>query len=327
MDIATLRARGVSTTPLGRLSNLLRRFLWRFQAAYFGAVLEETAALRTEVAQTAALAAEAAARAAEAAAAPPAPPADASAGSGPVLAALRKDLMAIAHRLASLEERGEPAGDTARPCYAHCGEDRIVAYLLRIAGAPQAIRYLDIGAAIPDGDSNTFLFYRDGGSGVLVEADPAYLPAYAARRPRDAVEAVAVVPAARRPPGGTVEVLLAENPGWTSVLPERIEEAARRGKGGLRERITVPAATIGEILDRHFAGQELHLLSLDVEGIDEEVVREIDFARHRPWVIVIETMGAPGPESFLAGHGYALYADTHVNRIFVRRDVLERAAH
>ncbi|MBR0659120.1 FkbM family methyltransferase [Neoroseomonas oryzicola] len=237
--------------------------------------------------------------------------------------------MAIAHRLASLEERGEPAGpgEAARPSYAQCGEDRIVAYLLRIAGAPQAIRYLDIGAAIPDGDNNTFLFYRDGGSGVLVEAEPAYLPAYAALRPRDAVEAVAVVPAARRPPGGTVEVLLAENPGWTSVLPERIEEAARLGKGGLRERITVPAATIGEILDRHFAGQELHLLSLDVEGIDEEVVREIDFARYRPWVIVIETMGAPGPEAFLAGHGYALYADTHVNRIFVRRDVLERAAH
>ncbi|NMJ40774.1 FkbM family methyltransferase [Roseomonas sp. JC162] len=312
MDLIDLRRRGLSPTLRGRLTNPIRRILWRLESPYFAALLDEIGTLRAELR-----------------ALPPSPPPPAPPGPDPDVDGLRKDMMAVAHRLASLEDglAPPPPAEPPRPSYAQCGEDRIIAYLLRITGAPAAIRYIDLGAAVPDGDNNTYLAYRDGGSGVLVEADPAYLPAYAALRPRDAVEAVAVVPAARRPAGDTVEVLLAENPGWTSVLPERIEEAARRGKGGLRARITVPAATIGEILDRHFDGQDLHLMSLDLEGIDEEVLHEVDFARHRPWVIVIETMGAPGPETFLAGQGYALYADTHVNRIFVRRDVLARATH
>lgn len=324
MDLAELRERGRSTTLRGWITNPLRRLLWPLIAPYLAALLEPRIEERPRTdAERGALPQIDALRRAV----------DAARDDNEVVrrdnAAVRKDLGAVAHRLASLEDDADiPApGNGPRGSYAQCGEDRIVAYLLRVTGAPPAIRYLDIGAALPVGDSNTFLFYRAGGSGVLVEADPAYIAAYAEARPRDAVEALAVVPSSQRPADGTIELLLAADRGWTSVLPDRIDEAARRGKGGLRQRITVPAATIGDILDRHFAGQELHLLSIDVEGLDEAILRDVDFGRHRPWVIVLETMGAPGPEDFLGERGYALYADTHVNRIFVRRDVLGRAVH
>lgn len=323
IDIEALRARGVSPTMRGKITNPVRRLLWPFIAPYFAALLERMAANPHQV---------------------DARPQD-HFGNGNArelnlyLDALRKDLGAIAHRLASIEN-GTPApiapsalpmqpppGDPARRSYAQCGEDLIVEYVLRRAGAPLAIRYLDIGAAFPAGDNNTFLFYEQGGTGVLVEADPDYVPAYRVVRPRDAVESAAVVPSAQKPAAGTIDLLLAENRGWTSVLPDRMAEAERRGKGGLRERITVPAVTIGEILERHFAGQDLHLLSLDVEGLDDAVLRDIDFSRHRPWIIVMETMGDTGPDAFLLDQGYAHYADTYVNRIFVQRDILERVEH
>ena len=54
-------------------------------------------------------------------------------------------------------------------------------------------------------------------------------------------------------------------------------------------------------------------------------LREIDFGRFKPWVLVVETMGGEGPADLLAQRGYASYASTHVNRIFVRQDVLARA--
>ncbi len=332
MDNHELRARGVSRTLRGAITNPLRRLLWPLHAPYFAGVLEEMAELRRSVAQ----------------AKPPE-------GNGPTLGdkareaaadarrhydALKKDLTAIAHRLASLEDQTEafgrqaeaapiaiaPAGaESQRASFAQCGEDRIVDYLLRICGGPATIRYLDIGAAIPAGDSNTFLFYQQGGSGVLVEADPGYLPAYRAVRPRDVVESAAMVPAAMKPASGMIELLVTENPGWTTILPERADQAARLGKGGVRQRLNVPAVTIVEVLERHFATGELHLLSIDAEGIDETIVREIDFGRFKPWVLVVETMGGEGPADLLAQRGYASYASTHVNRIFVRQDVLARA--
>lgn len=332
MDNDELRARGVSSTLRGAITNPLRRLLWPLHAPYFAGVLEEMAELRRGVAQ----------------AKPPeanVPAVDDRAGEAAAdvrrrYDALKKDLTAIAHRLASLEDQTDaigrqaeaaptvtaPAGaESQRASFAQCGEDRIVDYLLRICGGPATIRYLDIGAAVPAGDSNTFLFYQQGGSGVLVEADPGYLPAYRAVRPRDVVESAAMVPAAMKPASGMIELLVTENPGWTSILPERAEQAARLGKGGVRQRLNVPVVTIGEVLERHFATGELHLLSIDAEGIDDAVVRDIDFDRFRPWVLVVETMGAEGPADLLAQRGYASYASTHVNRIFVRQDVLARA--
>jgi FkbM family methyltransferase len=254
------------------------------------------------------------------------------------LAAMGKDLTAIHHRLASFEEATDlgvaapamAAETVAAPArselsWSQCGEDRIIVFLLQAIGAPEAIRYLDIGAADPSGHSNTYLFYRRGGSGLLVEADPSYGPAYAAQRPRDLVEHAAVVPAAEMPQDGQIAFHLAGDRGWNSIYAEHVAEAERLGKGSPRQVVSVPATTIGAILDRHFAHDALHLLSIDIEGVDNVAIREIDFTRHQPWVLVVETMGNADLDAFLGGHGYALYGSTHVNRIYVRRDLLDRA--
>jgi hypothetical protein len=110
MDLNSLRARGISPTLRGKLTNPIRRLLWPFNAPYFGALLAEIEALRSEVealrSRNAASPSQAELRQARFARQEIA---DAD------VDALRKDLTAIAHRLASLEARGEPAGDAARP--------------------------------------------------------------------------------------------------------------------------------------------------------------------------------------------------------------------
>ncbi len=345
MNQVELRARGVSPALRGWITNPLRRLLWPLHAPYFAALLDEMAELRRIAAQLAASAADEVRyeqlRNQQNEQERSRPFHDEMTGEAQAdmlrrYDALKKDMTAIAHRLASFEEQATDhaasaapvvaAGvEPARSSYAQCGEDRIVEYLLRVCGGPPAIRYLDIGAALPSGDSNTFLFYQQGGSGVLVEPDPGYRPAYHATRPRDLVECAALVPSGLRPADGMIELLVGENPGWTTILAEHAVEAQQRGKGGVQQRLMVPAITIAEVLERHFADGPLHLVSIDAEGIDDIIVREIDFDRYRPWVLVVETMGSDGPSEYLAQHGYTSYASTHVNRIFVRQDVLAGA--
>ena len=62
---------------------------------------------------------------------------------------------------------------------------------------------------------------------------------------------------------------------------------------------------------------------MDVEGIDSEVLREIDFQRYRPWVIVIENDGGvPVHKDFMSDVGYPFYGFTTVNSIYVESRIL-----
>jgi FkbM family methyltransferase len=217
----------------------------------------------------------------------------------------------------------------AYPSYSQAGEDRIIHYFLGCIGREEGVRYIDIGASSPAGHNNTYLFYTLGGSGVLVEADPMYLPAYQAIRPKDLVENVAVVPTRMRDEQ-TVTFYRMENRGWSSVSPEHVSVGSQLGKSGVVTPIKVPCLTLNELLQKH--STDIDVLSVDIEGVDVEVISELDFDRFRPRVVVIENAGlateSTDPqfrrlESHSWFNGYTLFASTFVNSIFVRRDCME----
>ncbi|MBZ0268350.1 FkbM family methyltransferase [bacterium] len=214
-------------------------------------------------------------------------------------------------------------GGHARPSYSQSGEDLIIEFVLeRLEVSPAVTRYADVGAATPDGHNNTYLLYTKGARGLLVEADPAYRDVYAEVRPGDEVLSAAVVPERLRG-GGSIEFHLAGDRGWNSVLREHVEEAERRGKGGVVRTLTAPTRTINEALAR-FEGAELHVLSIDVEGVDHELVGELDFARVRPWIVVVEDAGRGELDGILTDRGYVRYAGTYINAIYLDRPVLDR---
>lgn len=87
--------------------------------------------------------------------------------------------------------------------------------------------------------------------------------------------------------------------------------------------------TIEEIIIKYSQGRFPEFLSLDVEGLDEEILRSIDYSKTKPLVICVETITF-GPkksqvklhsiEDFLTTQGYFKYADTYINSIFVDKD-------
>jgi hypothetical protein len=70
----------------------------------------------------------------------------------------------------------------------------------------------------------------------------------------------------------------------------------------------------------------LDLLSIDVEGLDYQIVSSIDLKKYRPKVVCLESVEYTGGDtyvkskklaSYLYKNGYFLYADTFINSIFV----------
>ena len=90
--------------------------------------------------------------------------------------------------------------------------------------------------------------------------------------------------------------------------------------------------TIQNILNEYCNGIFPDLLSIDVEGLDEQILKSIDFEKTAPTIIVTETIDySPTYKenlkrkeiiSFLKSKGYIAYADTMINTIFVRKDKL-----
>jgi FkbM family methyltransferase len=315
MKIETIRLAGISRTKTRWITNPIRRLTWSFIKYYIAALLDGLSEKFREI--------EGQRREIEAK----------RQDILGIISALDKDHAAIAHRMASFEEEiarvrslpdfmARSALLNGHRSFSQCGEDRIVAYIFERLGVPGVdIRYLDIGAAIATAHNNTYLFYLSGGSGVLLEADPKYEEEYQEIRPRDQFGQYAVVPE-KLSDTGSIEFHLASDQGWSSVDLEHVKMAEKLGKGGIRETITVPTITIGALLEKYFKNETLHILSIDIEGIDNEVVRDIDFDVFRPRTIIMENPDELTTE-LLISKSYQAYASTYINQIFVAQEIYE----
>jgi FkbM family methyltransferase len=205
--------------------------------------------------------------------------------------------------------------------YSQAGEDRIAAYVLMLMRVDYPV-YLDLGAHHPTYLSNTYLFYLRGSSGVCVEADPELHKRIARRRPRDTCLNAAVAAE-----DGKVSFHVMDGRALSTVSAESVSSYEAMGRSVART-IEVEALSPATLLGRHFDASP-HLVSLDVEGLDVEIVRAWDFERHRPEVFICESVeyAEDGSEAkvgevgeLMEAAGYFTYGDTFVNTVFVDRD-------
>jgi FkbM family methyltransferase len=164
--------------------------------------------------------------------------------------------------------------------------------------------YIDVGANDPEADSVTKIFYDHGWHGINVEPLPAYQRQLEQQRPRDVNLAVAA---------GAVEgtLTLFDFPamrGWAS--PDAVVAASHREHGLQAVELRVPVQTLAHICARHVDG-DIHFLKIDVEGFEAEVIRGMDFARWRPWIVIVE---ATLPNSQIAN--FAAWEDALVAHLY-----------
>jgi FkbM family methyltransferase len=233
-----------------------------------------------------------------------------------MLASMRRSLLnrSIGHRarLASWL-LGAHAGIT----YAQEGEDRI---LSRLLDGQNSGFYVDVGAHDPRRFSNTYLLYLAGWSGIAIDPNPAAAEAFRQIRPRDEFVTAAVGPSP-----GMREYYEFDDPALNTLSRDRADEIVAKTSYRLMRTSVVPVERLDHILDRRMSSSTgIDVMSVDTEGLDEDVLKTNDWQRHRPSLVVAEVLHArtvreadsSGVGRFLSTNGYIPIAKAANSVIF-----------
>ncbi len=180
--------------------------------------------------------------------------------------------------------------------------------------------YIDAGAAWPEIDSVTKSFYDRGWRGINIEPNPSFQKKLRHERPRDIN-----VEKALGDREGTPQIYILENTGL-STMDATI--AKKHRNIAHTEPLTVQVTTLNQVWKEHVPqGQAVHFLKLDIEGLEEQVIREFNWEQHRPWIVVVEatepmshTPAHKSWEKVLIEKNYLLVYNDGLNRFYLAQE-------
>lgn len=168
--------------------------------------------------------------------------------------------------------------------YAQEGEDLVLQRLFETRGPGI---FVDVGAHHPHRFSNTFLLYQRGWRGINIDARPGGMAAFARHRPQDINLELGV---SAEP--GRLEFHVFEEPALNtfdaSLAQQRLDQGWR-----LQGKRVVECQPLASILARELprlGASGIDLLTIDVEGLDLQVLRSSDWQRYRPAAVVVEVL-------------------------------------
>jgi len=172
--------------------------------------------------------------------------------------------------------------------------------------------FVEVGAFDPYYGSQTWLLEQKGWRGILVEPIPRLCEALRARRPNSRVfQAACGAPG--HPP--TLEFHEAEFAPHSTLKPERMDATTR-----YIAKHDVRVLTLDEIL-AEAGNPKVDFVSVDVEGLQYEVVSGFDLARHRPELVVVEDhLRSWATHRHMTRSGYRLVRRTDGNNWYVPAD-------
>lgn len=189
--------------------------------------------------------------------------------------------------LPALRRRLVPELDYGRLSFSQEGED-IVLRSLFDSVSPVAKFYVDVGAYHPKRLSNTYLFYRQGWRGINIDAMPGSMRAFERARPRD-INIEAAISQESQVLKYHMFKQQALNTLDDRVADYRYKDVGNPACQSLGTK-NVKTCTLTQILDRWLPpNQRICFLNIDVEGLDLEVLRSLDFEKYTPQCILIET--------------------------------------
>lgn len=202
-------------------------------------------------------------------------------------------------------------------CYTRNFEDVMIQ---RVFSRIEKGTYIDVGASVPKPDSNTYALYQKGWQGVAIEPLPFYNDQWKEQRPRDIL-----INAAVSNTEGNVILNIYEGAQQVSTCLPGIRDHWQRNANLKPDRaIEVKATTLNKIIEEHLPGKPIHLISIDAEGMEANVLAGVDLTKHRPWLMVIEATlpGTPLPshqqwEPRLLDSGYLMVYFDGVNRFYL----------
>ncbi len=203
--------------------------------------------------------------------------------------------------------------------YSQEGEDLL---LNRIFEGKQSGFYVDVGAHHPKRFSNTYLVYQSGWSGINIEPNPNAIEIFAKERKRDINLQVGVS-------SQQGEMLYYEfnepalNTFDSNLAQDREANTAYR----IVTTKKIPVERLDVLLDKYLpAGISIDFMTVDVEGLDMEVLRSNNWSKYRPSCVLAEALGSEVRTellqetpviAYMKDQGYYLFAKTYNSLCFL----------
>ena len=182
-----------------------------------------------------------------------------------------------------LREPWHHSNNWAKKSFSQEGEDIVLNRLLD--ETPEGF-YVEIGAHHPFRFSNTYFFYRRGWQGICIDPVPGTKALFNRYRPRDTVLEMGVSQGR-----SVLKYFQFNEPALNTFDPIIAKE-----RDGLRQYkiiniLDIPTDSLSNILDLYLAPQQkITFLSIDVEGLDLEVLKSNDWMKYRPDYIMAECL-------------------------------------
>lgn len=206
--------------------------------------------------------------------------------------------------------------------YSGEGEDLILA---KIFDSKKNGFYIDVGCYHPKIFSNTYQFYKNGWSGINIDANPDSIKKFNRFRRRDINVNVGISQHT-----GTLEFFLFDESAVNTFSKELCEQRKKISWLNYLGSILIPTEPLSVVLGRERIPAEIDFLDVDVEGFDTDVLASNDWNRFLPKVVMVEdqdtdanTFEELNTFRFLSPKGYKLIAKTFRTLIFSHEDFLK----
>jgi FkbM family methyltransferase len=154
--------------------------------------------------------------------------------------------------------------------------------------------YVDVGCHHPRRGSNTYGLYKKGWSGILIDLEECKVKANQMARRRDQVILAAVSDREE-----WLDIYSDKNYSTNTTIKRQDDQDGKSLIGRIKTQ------TLTKILEENHFPTQFELLSIDVEGVDFEVLKGLDLKTYQPEIICIENWKA------LSGIDEILGSETH----------------
>ena len=204
--------------------------------------------------------------------------------------------------------------------YSQDGEDAVLAAFYEEKPEYKGF-YVDIGALHPYRFSNTQYFYEKGWRGINIDATPNSMAKFNQARPDD-INVEAGISKDKK----TLLYYCFKEPALNSFDKKLSEERERSG-WGLIEKKKIRTMSINDFLNKYLPeNKKIDFMNIDIEGLDFEVLKSLDWSKYWPDFILIEDLemvsrnivdyGGRDIYKFLKSKSYIIVAKTMRTLIF-----------
>jgi FkbM family methyltransferase len=201
----------------------------------------------------------------------------------------------------------------ARLSYSQSGEDMILDTIF--CNVSNGV-YIDIGANNPFVQSNTHFLYSKGWHGVNIDALPGSMTDFKKIRPRDINIEVAISDNETE-----LNYYMFDSSFYNTFSDKDIEKIKEVTK--LTSIKKIKTIKLEKLLDS-LNFKEIDFMSIDVEGLDFEVLKSNNWSKYRPKVIVTETfsegldlLSNNNVYQFMSKEGYRFLCNTVTNAFYI----------